>query len=90
MKDFQVPTSLRWCRDATRAMLRCIRLRQLIFQMIDELPSDRQAFYKAELRGVDTHTRALYDGRKLQKPHNETTTTQGTSSRPSGQSQLTE
>lgn len=88
MKDFRVPTSLRWCHEAQRAIYRCLLLRGIISQMLEELPANRRDFFKGELCGVDTRIRALYDGRKLQKPHNETNTTLGesTSSRPAGQS----
>jgi hypothetical protein len=53
---------MRWIKEANRYIFRCIMIGRLFWQMIKELPPDRQDYYIEMWRGIDNRIREEYHG----------------------------
>lgn len=57
-----VVVSAAYLADVERYFKRFLELQKLYYQMLDELPLDRQFYYAERSRGIDTRIREAHNG----------------------------
>ncbi len=70
-----IQCSLAWAREAKRLGLRAIELNLLAHAMLDDIPEPARSHWAGMLRTIDTRTRAMYYGHKVNESNNDTTLT---------------
>jgi hypothetical protein len=92
MRDSLVSVSKLWTLECKRYMRRFMVLQMMFLDVMKELPPERAAYWVAELRGIDTRRKLVYDGPQATQMPQPTTSVSGdqTSGRPQGHLKIKE